>query len=161
MCNLSCEFFQVIVTNVYMSPTAHTKEAVSMIADHVHDLENCTPDVAKIVTGDFNHCDLNKALPGYQQQVMCTTHGDRTLDLFYRNIKDAYTSALLPPLGRSDHNLVSLLLRYKPRMQREPPVMKTLRKWTKDAWDALKGCFDCTDWSVFTDTSGPRMRGTP
>ena len=84
------------------------EEAVSVIADHVHDLENCAPDMTKIVTGDFNHCDLNKALPGYQQ-VMCTTRGDRMLDLFYCNIKDAYTSAPLSLLGHSDYNLVSLL----------------------------------------------------
>ena len=123
-----------------------------MIADHVHDLENCTPDMAKLVTGDFNHCDLNKALLGYQQ-VTCTIRGHHTLDLFYCNIKDAYTSAPLQPLGCSDHNLVSLLPRYRPCMQRELSVMKTVSKWTKDAWNALKGCFDCTDWSVFTDTS--------
>ena len=63
---LPCEFSHAIVTNVYVPPTANAKEAISIIADHVHHLENCAPDTAKIVTGGFIHCDLNKALPGYQ-----------------------------------------------------------------------------------------------
>ena len=32
------------------------------------------------------------------------------LDLLYVNVKDAYCSSALPPLGRSDHNLVDHIL---------------------------------------------------
>ncbi|KAK7455970.1 hypothetical protein BaRGS_00039395, partial [Batillaria attramentaria] len=130
----------------------NAKDAANHIASHVPDLDTSAPDAVKIVTGDFNHCSLKKVLPGYHQQVTCTTRGDRTLDLLYCNIKDAYNSAPLPPLGRSDHNLVSLLPRYRPRVQRKPPVSKTVQKWTATACEALRGCFECTDWSVFTDT---------
>ncbi|XP_035994564.1 uncharacterized protein LOC105924182 [Fundulus heteroclitus] len=46
--------------------------------------------------------------------VTCATSDSKTLDLFYANVKDAYTSASLPPLGRLDHNLVYLLPHYIP-----------------------------------------------
>ena len=84
----------------------------------------------------------------------CTTCGDNNIDLFYCNIKDSYKSIPLPPLGRSCHNLVSLVPRYLPRVQREPPMTHTVSTWTKEAWETLQGCFECTDWSVFIDSAG-------
>ena len=107
----------------------------------------------KLVTGDFNHCDLGKVLPAYQQQVKGKTRGDRTLDLMYSYIMDAFTSAPLAPSGCTDHNLVSLLPKDRPRAQRQPLVTTTVQLWSKDACEALKGCFECTDRSTFTDTA--------
>lgn len=147
------EFSHVLVTVVYVPPSAKNKQAADHIANHVHDLETKAPDALKIVTGDFNHRDVRKALPGFQQQVSCATRGDSQLDLFYCSVKDSYACTALPPLGRSDHNLVSLVPKYRPLVQREPPVTRSVLSWTKEAWDSLKGCFDCTDWSVFTQAA--------
>ncbi|KAK7460352.1 hypothetical protein BaRGS_00038910, partial [Batillaria attramentaria] len=58
----------------------NAKDAADHIASHVHDLDTSAPDAVKIVTGDLNYCSLKKVLPGYHQQVTCTTRGDRTLD---------------------------------------------------------------------------------
>ena len=150
------EFSHVVVVTVYVPPSACAREAAKRIVDHVHDLDTRSPDTIKIVTGDFNHCEISKMLPGYQQQVECTTRGQRRLDLFYcnaRDARDACTSASLPPLGRSDRNLVSLLPKYRPRVQREPLQTRSVQVWSAASQDTFKGCFECTDWSVFEDTA--------
>ena len=59
----------------------------------------------------------------------------------------------LPPLGRSDHNIVQLIPRYRPLVQREPTVTRTMKEWSDDAVEKLKGSLDCTDWDVFVDSS--------
>ena len=165
--NLPREFSHVILTNVYMCHQQPMQKR----------LENCAPDAAKIVTGDFIHYDLNKALPGYQQQ-MYTTRGDRMLDLFFCNTKDACmhvcpcdtAGSLSPWFGkfltaiespRATRTASDITQVDKGCVGRPKEVfwlywlvsVHRHNKWTKDAWDALKGCFDCTDWSVFTDTT--------
>ncbi|GFR63716.1 endonuclease domain of the non-LTR retrotransposon LINE-1 [Elysia marginata] len=94
-----------------------TKQATESPANHIHDVESTAPDALKLVTGDFNNCDVSKCLVGYQKQVTCPTRKDRTLDLFYCNLKHAYTCKQLPNLGRWDHNMVSLSPKYRPLVQ--------------------------------------------
>ena len=38
-------------------------------------------------------------------------------------------------------------------MQREPTVTRTIKEWSDDAVEKLKGSLDCTDWDVFVDSS--------
>ena len=73
--------------------------------------------------------------------------------LFYCNILNAYKSVSTPSLGRSDRNMVHLLPRYRSVVQRDPPVTKTVRDWSKESVNVLKGCFDCTEWGVFVGSS--------
>jgi len=42
----------------------------------------------------------------------------------YANVKEADSTTALPPLGRSDHNLVYLRPLYKPAVQRQPVVTR-------------------------------------
>ncbi len=58
----------------------------------------------------------------------------------------------LPSLGRSDHNLVFLQTCYKPCVLRQPATV--VKKWTPEASEALRGCFECTDWNVLLETDG-------
>ena len=69
------------------------------------------------------------------------------------NVQDAFTAVSLPPLGRSDHNLVQLIPKYRPLVQREPIVTRTIKEWSADAVENLKGSLDCTDWDVFVDSA--------
>ena len=50
----------------------------------------------------------------------------------------------LPPLGRSDHNLVHLLPVYKPLVNRQPVETCTAKAWTEESEEALRDCFDST-----------------
>jgi hypothetical protein len=111
-----------------------------------------SPDALCLITGDFNHCNLKKTLPTFHQYVDCPTRNDKTLDLFYCNVKDAYRCYGLPPLGKSDHCLVNLLPKYTPVVKRQSPVVRSVQCWTPEACDELRGCMECTDWDVFVDS---------
>ena len=47
-------------------------------------------------------------------------------DQCYTNVQDAYTSVPLPPLGQSDHNLLQLIPKCMPLVQRKPNVTCTI-----------------------------------
>ena len=77
----------------------------------------------------------------------------------YANVKDAYKSTPLPPLGKSDHNLVFLQPKYTPKVRRQPTTTRSFRNWSPEAEDALRDCFESTDWSVLQDSFGEDIDG--
>ena len=101
--------------------------------------------------GDFNSCRLNKHLPNYRQYVDCKTCGKVTLDLCYGNIPGAYRCTALPSLGRSVHNVIHLLPRYRQRLKTSKPTTRTIRMMTPEAAETLDGCFHCTDWDTLLE----------
>ncbi|KAF4086642.1 hypothetical protein AMELA_G00086000 [Ameiurus melas] len=105
-------------------------------------------DAFFVTSGDFNHITLDSTLTNFYQFVDCPTRKNRTIDLMYANMRDAYSANILPPLGKSDHNLIYLQPLYKPKVQRLPVVTRTFRKGTTGVDEALRDCFESTDWSV-------------
>ena len=140
------EFSHVLITTVYVPPNANAQDAANSISSHVINLETSAPDA-------FNHCSLKTSIINYFQHVKCATQKDHILDQCYTNVKDTYTSVSLPPLRRSDHNIVQFIPRYRPLVQRELTVTGTIKEWSDDAVEKLKGSLDCTDWDVFVDSS--------
>ncbi|XP_070406311.1 leucine-rich repeat- and IQ domain-containing protein 1 isoform X2 [Nothobranchius furzeri] len=145
------EISHIIVTVVYIPPSANGKRAIETVSKVTHKLQSSSLDALFIITGDFNHCSLSSTLPSFRQMVKCPMRGKRIIDLFYTNIKDGFYSSALPPLGNSDHNLVLLRSRYTPAVQKQPVTFRAMRVWTEEACETLRGCFECTDWSVFTE----------
>lgn len=88
------------------------------------------------------------------QYVDCPTRDNKTLDLLYANATDAYDAIALPPLGRSDHNLVRLTPKHVPLVRRQPVHTRTVRRWTREAANALQDCFESADWNVLCDPQG-------
>ena len=125
----------------------HASEA---IAACVHKIECASPDSPVLILWDFNACRLNKILPTYQQYVTCTTRGDKTIDLCYGNVKNAYKAFRKPPLSTADHNVVHLIPAYRTKLQREGVIKKQVKKWDSAAIDTLQACFECTEWEVLT-----------
>lgn len=76
--------------------------------------------------------------------------------MLYANAKEAYSASALPPIGRSDHNLVFLQPTYKPCALRQPVTTHTFWRWTPEARETLQACYECTDWEVLQDTEGNR-----
>ncbi|XP_033182022.1 uncharacterized protein LOC117152902 [Anabas testudineus] len=148
------EFSCVIVITTYIPPSAAPDVACDVINSVTANLQNQHPNSFIIITGDFNHTSLDTTLPTFSQFVNCSTRDNKTLDLLYANIKDAYTSTALPPLGRSDHNLVLLTPVYTPIVQKQTVTTRTVRKWSQEAIETLQGCFEATDWNVFCDQHG-------
>ena len=65
----------------------------------------------------------------------------------------AYRAMALPPLGTADHNSVLLAPIYRPVVQRTKKIVKTVKCWTAESIECLRGCFDCTDWQMFYDST--------
>ncbi|XP_068162534.1 uncharacterized protein [Antennarius striatus] len=80
-------------------------------------------------------------------------------DLFYTNAKEAYTATPLPPLGRSDHNLVCLQPTYIPLVKRLPATTRQIRRWSPEAEETLRDCFQTTDWDVIVGSHGEDIEG--
>ncbi|PIK37315.1 hypothetical protein BSL78_25853 [Apostichopus japonicus] len=83
----------------------------------------------------------------------CTTRATATLDLLYSNVKDAYNSIQLPALGNADHNLINLLPKYRPIVQRQKPSTVTVQQWNEDSLEHLRAALDATDWNAFMDAA--------
>ncbi|PIK38392.1 hypothetical protein BSL78_24777, partial [Apostichopus japonicus] len=130
------------------------KLAALELCDVIHELETASPDALFIVNGDFNHCSLRKSNVHYYQHVTCTTRATATLDLLYSNVKDAYNSIQLPALGNADHNLINLLHKYRPIVQRQKPSAVTVQQWNEDSLEHLRAELDATDWNAFIDAAG-------
>lgn len=148
------EFSHVIAMTVYVPPTANGDAACDVLTAAVSRLQTQHPNALLLISGDFNHASPSSSLPSFTQYVTCHTRDNKTLDLFYANTKEAYTSLPLPPLGKADHNLVALQPVYKPLVRRQPAVTRTVQRWSGEAQEALKDCFSTTVWEVFTDAHG-------
>ena len=153
------ELSHVVVVAVYIPPSANPTKACETAHSTISRLQTNHPSALILISGDFNHVTLKKSLPDFRQYVSCFTRGDKTLDLMYANLRDAYSSSPLPPLGKSDHNLVLLTPCYVPLVKRQPATMKTVRRWTDEAIDSLQGCFEITDWHALCEPHGDDIDG--
>ncbi len=129
-------------------PQAHVRSALQKLADLTTDTEQ-HPDSVLIILGDFNKANLSHELPKYKQHITCPTRDSNILDHCYTAIKDAYHSVPRAALGPSDHCLVHLIPTYRQKLKSAKPVLRTVKRWTNEAEQDLKACFDLTDWSVF------------
>ena len=148
------EFGRIFVTVVYAAVYDSTSAARAgkAIAAAVRDLQLISADAPCFIVGDFNHCDLHKALPSFRQFVTCPTRVKNTTNLCYVNIPRAYKSVSLPPVGKSDHNSIHLIPAYRPKIETDPIVKKSVKVWTSESEEQLRGCFECTEWSVLVDS---------
>ena len=74
-----------------------------------------------------------------------------TTDLCYGNVPRAYKSVSLPPVGKSDHSAIHLIPAYRPKIQTDPIVKKSVKVWKPESEEQLRRCFECTEWSVLVD----------
>ncbi|CAI5648724.1 unnamed protein product [Oreochromis niloticus] len=130
------EFSLAIIIIVYIAPDANAAQAYDVISSATADLLNRSPSAFVAITGDFNHTNLSTVLPTFKQYVDCKTRDNKTLDLFYANATESYTSSPLPPLGRADHNLVYIQPLYRPAVQRQPAATKMVT-WTMESEETL------------------------
>lgn len=77
------------------------------------------------------------------------TRFDKMLDLCYGNVPSAYISKACPPLGRSDHNVILLLLKYRQKLKTDKIQTKPIKIWDNSSIEELRGCIELTDWDVF------------
>ena len=58
---------------------------------------------------------------------------------------------MLFPLGESDHTLIHLLPRYKPVLKKTKPELKTIKQWSEEALETLRGCLEDINWNIFIE----------
>ena len=92
-------------------------------------------------------------MPKLIQQVTCASRDGRTIDHYYTTIKGAYRSIPRAPLGRSDHAMIDLVPTYKQQLKHVKPTVKSVKQWSLNAMETLRGCFECTDWGVFKEAA--------
>jgi hypothetical protein len=143
----------VFVSVIYTHPKANSTRAATEIAEVIRSLQFASPDAPNFILGDFNHCDLRTALPSFKQYVTVKTRSGSILDRCYGNIPKAYKSFSLPNIGQSDHETVHLVPAYKPVVQTNPVVKKIVKVWSDDNVQQLQGCYECTDWDMFIESS--------
>ena len=102
---LPCEFSHAIVVAAYIPPSANPTSACDIIHSTIAGQQTAHPSALIIISGVFNYVSIKKTLPKFTQYVTCTTRKERTLDLLYANVKEAYTFTSLPPLGRPNHKI--------------------------------------------------------
>ena len=107
--------------------------AAKAIVAAVRDIQLISADAPCFVEGDFNHCDLRKALPSFRQFMNCPTREKNTTDLCYGNVPRAYKSVSLQPVGKSDHNAIHLISAYRPKIQTDAIVKKSVKVWTTES----------------------------
>ena len=117
---LSC----VLIVGVYCPPS-NDITAIDTITGHIDQLERKHPNAVILVLGNFNHVAMK--LKTYTQMVTCSTRANRTVEKCYRNIRNAYTSKKLRPLGVSDHHLIQLIPTYVQRCKRINPTITKSR----------------------------------
>ena len=147
------EFGQLFVMVIYTPPQSNPARAASQIADVVRELQMISPDAPNFIAGDFNSCDLCTCLPTFHQYVTVPTRKNKTIDLLYGNVPDAFKSFVLPPVGKSDHDSVHLVPTYTPKIKSESVFKKTVKVWSQDSIEQLRGCYECTDWNMFLESS--------
>ena len=98
--NLHSNIYYVVV--VYIPPDSKYNDATEKLTDVINSIENDSPDAVKLVVGDFNQCNFDEHVTHYQQYVSCETRKDKTIDLFYCNVKDSYKVEKKAALGDSD-----------------------------------------------------------
>ncbi|KAI5095921.1 hypothetical protein C0J45_14351 [Silurus meridionalis] len=125
------EFLHVITIAAYIPPSADGESACDVL-----------------------HSVVNRLLTQSPNRAPQSTRDNKTLDLFNANSKEAYASSPLPPLGRSDHNLVHLLPVYKPLVCRQPATSRTVTTWSDETDEALKDCFETTMWEELCNPHG-------
>ena len=148
------EFPQIFVTVVYIHPKANEANACEHILRVVQKLQQISPDAPNLVLGDMNHCSLKKTLRDFYQYVNCPTRFNNILDMCYGNVKDAYKSVPLPPLGFSDHICIHLIPVYRTVLKRGKVQNIRVKNWNDhNACETLRGLLESTDWDMFKASS--------
>ncbi|XDV29127.1 hypothetical protein PO909_032280 [Leuciscus waleckii] len=132
------EFSHIVAIIVYIQPRADPSVACDVIQDTVAGIQLQHSDALIAISGDYNHVDISSFVGGFTQYVNCHTRHNSILDLCYINVENAYTVCALPPLGKSDHNLIHLRSSYRPCVMRLPATIRSYRRWTPETSEALR-----------------------
>ena len=77
--------------------------------------------------------NLNPLYLIYTSMLNVQPEGEKTIDYLYSTHRDAHKALPRPPFGKSEHNYILLIPAYKQKLKQEPPVTRSIRKWSVEA----------------------------
>ena len=124
------EFTSFILFSFYIPPLARMQDAQRTLANQIL----CVyPDSLVMVFCDFNRGNLSQ----YRQFINC---------------RPERKTLWITALGHSDPVIVHLIPAYRQKLKLSKTVVRTCKKWTREAVEALQACLDCTDSSLLLST---------
>ena len=132
-------------------PGPDNTQAAEHITESYNRAMNRSFDQAMFMLGDFTVHVITGLLPNLPQNVTCLTQFNKTIDLCFSNISDAFQSLCRPPLGHSSHKVIHLIPKGRQKLKHEKPRTHALDVLDHDSSEAFRGCFECTVWQVFFD----------
>lgn len=135
------DFGQITIILAYM-PVLNTERLVRVTVTLPLSLSLCRSTC--FYSSGFHTCELSELFS--DPPAICGL--SHTLELCFGNIPDAWDKAVCrpPPLGRSDHNVIHLLLKYKALVK---PVTKAEQVWSDECKEGLRDRLEDTVWDVF------------
>jgi hypothetical protein len=98
----------IAVGVIYHPPKSESRPVIAHVLQCIDDLTRSHPNAGIILLGDFNHLNDTSIISfPLKQVVKSPTRRGKILDKIYTNAYTWYQQpAVLPPLGKSDHNTV-------------------------------------------------------
>ncbi len=88
------------------------------------------------------------------QQVASSSRQNNILDHWYTTITISSLCFPRTPLGRSSHVMLLLIPEYRQKLKTIKAKTGTVKSWSEDAIETLRGCFECSDWDLVLSASG-------
>ena len=144
----------IIIGTIYHPPNADDNEMLTYLSTTLTTIESQYPGCGILLAGDFNRLNVSRLLTQFKmkQLVRSPTRGDRILDLVLTNLHQMYDKngvEILPPCGLSDHNVVLLHPKVRPRQEGPSRKVITKRDTRISRKRELGRYLNSINWSVF------------
>ena len=156
---------------LYRSPSSTSCEILDSISTNIEKALALHPTANIFVFGDFNahHSDWltfsnGTNIPGERSYNFAVSHDldqiinqptripdtdmqePTLLDLFLTSDKNICSSNLYPPLGRSDHVVVSVTVDFAGRLEKESPFHRKVFDYSRADWDSFRDHLRDVPW---------------
>lgn len=127
------DFSSTIALCVYVPPRVDAGTACGIIPAIIARMQMQHLEAFIAISGDFDHITLDLTLTMFYPYVDCPTRKKTGQLIICILVWGMHTApARRPPLGKSESNLVYLQPQYKPRVQRQPTMPHSFRKWSPE-----------------------------
>ena len=149
----SCSVVEAVSSNIDKALILHPSANIMVCGDfNAHNTEwlghSHTTDAAGVFCQEFALAqDLTQIVDFPTRIPDCVDHQPYLLDLFLCSNPDSCTVTSHPPLGRSDHIVVSVDVKFVVKSTNEHPYHRTVYSYSKADWDGLRDHLRDVPWS--------------
>ncbi|KAI3369831.1 hypothetical protein L3Q82_024408, partial [Scortum barcoo] len=150
------EFTHALVVVVYVPPSANADASCDVLLSAVSRLQTQHCDALLLISGDFNHASPSSSLPKFTQYASHATPETTKHWTCFMPAPRRHTthSLFLPWAEPTTTSCTSCLCISLLCAQAACYLTCTVKKWSEEAEEALKDCFNTTLWDVFSNAHG-------